>query len=752
MLSWAAALRGSAVRRPPPGVLRRASTPPSFKYKKLFDYEVHPVDTPYRKLHLGDGSSDGVSVTKTACGKKVLQIDGSVFEELTREAVNDVQHLFRPAHLKQLRAILDDPEASENDRFVAIELLKNACVSAGRIMPSCQDTGTVAVMATRGGLVLTDGLDDENISRGVFRAYKEGYLRFSQVAPTTMFDESNTRTNLPAQIDLMSRPAGEPGYEFLFVAKGGGSANKTQLLQKTKGVLNEKAFTKFITEEIVKLGTAACPPYHLAVCVGGLSAEQCLKTVKLASCKYLDGLPTEGDPLGTAFRDLEWEQKILEISRDLGIGAQFGGKYFVHDVRVIRLPRHGASCPIGIGVSCSADRQIKGKITEHGVFLEQLEADPAKYLPSVGADEPAQEEGGNIVRIDLNNPMDENLKLLSQYPVKTRLALTGTIVVARDIAHAKMQEMIDKGKGLPDYIKQYPVYYAGPAKTPAGMPSGSFGPTTAGRMDAYVESFQALKGSMIMIGKGNRSSAVTSACKKHGGFYLGSIGGVAATLSRKSIKKVQVLDMEELGMEAVWKIEVKDFPAFVVVDDKGNDFFKKWSTEIAAMPVEQDSAGVYDEWKDLFFGLDTDGSNTIDTTELAAGLHVSLTDAQVLLDKYDTDRSGELDIKEFELMLFKNADLVAALQEDYRAKKKHVREQFAKLKKMFTGLDVSKSKGLSADELAAGLQISKDDAQALLERFDVGESGELDMKEFEVMLFQNENLVVRLQEKFSKGA
>jgi len=562
----------------------------------------------------------------------------------------DIQHLFRPAHLQQLSNILKDPEASSNDRFVALELLKNACVASGKVMPSCQDTGTASIMAKRGGRVLTDGRDEEFLSKGVYRAYTEGYLRYSQVAPLNMFDEVNTRTNLPAQIDMMSQKGSS--YDFLFVAKGGGSANKTQLLQKTKGVLNEKAFTELLIEQITNLGTAACPPYHLALVVGGLSTDLNMKTVKLASCKYLDGLPTKGNKFGQAFRDLEWEEKTLKLAQELGIGAQFGGKYFLHDVRIIRLPRHGASCPIGIGVSCSADRQAKAKITEEGVFLEELETDPAKYLPDVK--EQSLEKGGEIVKVNLNNPMEDNLKLLSNYPVSTRLALTGTIIVARDIAHAKMQEMIDSGKGLPDYIKKYPVYYAGPAKTPAGMPSGSFGPTTSGRMDQYVDSFQSLRGSMIMIGKGNRSPGVTASCKKHGGFYLGSIGGVAATLSSNSIKKVEVLDMEELGMEAVWKIEVEDFPAFVVVDNKGNDFFKKWAKEAAKEP-ETDS--FFEETKSFFFGLDVDNSGTLSVQELSSGLGITTEQAQSLVDVFDVDKDGVIDVKEFELLLFKNEEM-----------------------------------------------------------------------------------------------
>jgi len=628
-----------------------AAVPPKFTYEKLFDYEANKVATPFRKL-----TSDGVEVLKASNGRKLLQVDGQQIEDLARDAIVDIQHLFRPAHLQQLSDILKDPEASANDRFVALELLKNACTSAGKVMPSCQDTGTAKVMATRGGDVLTDGLDEEHISHGIYRAYTEGYLRYSQVAASSMFQEANTKTNLPAQIDMLAKPGDH--YDFLFVAKGGGSANKTQLLQKTKGVLNERAFTEFVEEQVVKLGTAACPPYHLALVVGGLSAEQTLKTVKLASCKYLDGLPTSGSAFGRAFRDTFWEERIKILAQELGIGAQFGGKYFVHDVRVVRLPRHGASCPIGIGVSCSADRQAKAKITEDGIFLEQLETEPAKYLPSV--QEPELEKGGEIVKIDLNQPMEENLKLLSRYPVKTRLSLTGTIVVARDIAHAKMQEMLDAGLELPEYIRKYPVYYAGPAKTPAGMPSGSFGPTTAGRMDAYVDSFQSQGGSMVMIGKGNRSAAVTKACQKHGGFYLGSIGGVAATLSSQSIKKVEVLDMEELGMEAVWKIEVADFPAFMVVDDKGNDFFKKWTPE--GFVPEEDS--FFEESKCFFFGLDEDESGFLDASEIAAGLQISKEQAVALLKKFDVDENGTLDQKEFEVLLFKHQAYLNELRDD----------------------------------------------------------------------------------------
>jgi len=624
--------------------VRHASAAP-FKYEELFDLHANEVPTEYRKL-----SSDGISTCTVSSGEKLLKVESHVLESMTHEAIVDVQHLFRPAHLQMLSNILKDPEASSNDRFVALELLKNACVSAGKVMPSCQDTGTAIAMVKRGTHVLTDGRDEEFISRGVYKAYSEGYLRYSQVAPLSMFEEANTKTNLPAQIDMLSQHGNT--YDVLYIAKGGGSANKTQLLQKTKGVLNDKAFMDFVTEQVQNIGTAACPPYHLALVVGGLSAEQNLKTVKLASCKYLDGLPTSGNKFGRAFRDVEWEEKIRTLSQELGIGAQFGGKYFLHDVRVVRLPRHGASCPVGIGVSCSADRQAKAKITEEGVFLEKLETDPAKYLPDIT--EKSLEKGGEIVKVDLNKPMEENLKYLSQFPVSTRLALTGTIIVARDIAHAKMQEMLDNGKGLPDYIKQYPVYYAGPAKTPAGMPSGSFGPTTSGRMDQYVGTFQSQRGSMIMIGKGNRSKDVTDACKKHGGFYLGSIGGVAATLSANSIKKVEVLDMEELGMEAVWKIEVEDFPAFVVVDNKGNDFFEKWSKEAAKAP-EEDS--FFDEAKNFFHGLDKDQNGKLDVNEIMAGLSIDRAKAEKLVQQFDVDSDGVIDVKEFELMLLKNEAL-----------------------------------------------------------------------------------------------
>ncbi|PPK64611.1 fumarate hydratase [Actinokineospora auranticolor] len=518
-------------------------------------------------------SADGVRVVEGA-GRRFLEIDPEALTLLAREAIKDIQHLLRPSHLAQLRSIVDDPEASGNDRFVAMDLLRNACISAGGVLPMCQDTGTAIVMGKRTETVLTGGADERALARGVYQAYQELNLRYSQMAPVTFWDEKNTGTNLPAQIEINTKPGTDPSYEFLFMAKGGGSANKTFLYQETKAVLNPKRLASFLDEKLRGLGTAACPPYHLAIVVGGLSAEQNLKVAKLASARYLDTLPTEGSPLGHAFRDVDLEQQVLAMTREFGIGAQFGGKYFCHDVRVIRLPRHGASCPVGVAVSCSADRQAKAKITPDGVFLEQLERDPARYLPDV--------EGGDlsdeVVRIDLTRPMDEIRATLSELPVKTRLSLTGPLVVARDIAHAKIKERLDAGEPMPQYLKDHPVYYAGPAKTPDGYASGSFGPTTAGRMDSYVEQFQAAGGSLVMLAKGNRSKQVTDACNSHGGFYLGSIGGPAARLAQDCIKKVEVLEYPELGMEAVWRIEVEDFPAFVVVDDKGNDFFAGTTT------------------------------------------------------------------------------------------------------------------------------------------------------------------------------
>ncbi len=532
---------------------------PDFSYTDLLP--TGPDSTEYRLL-----SSEGIRVT-SALGQDFLQVEPELLTQLTATAMHDIAHLLRPAHLRQLRSILDDPESSGNDKFVAGDLLKNACIAAGGVLPMCQDTGTAIVMGKRGQQVLTDGRDDEHIARGVYDAYTNLNLRYSQLAPISMWEERNTGSNLPAQIEIYATGGDE--YKFLFMAKGGGSANKSYLYQETKAVLNPARMAAFLQEKVTSLGTAACPPYHLAIVVGGTSAEYALKTAKYASAKYLDTLPTSGSMDAHGFRDVELEQQVLDITRRAGIGAQFGGKYFCHDVRVIRLPRHGASCPVAIAVSCSADRQATAKINRNGVFLEQLETDPARYLP-----EPTDAElADDVVRIDLSRPMGEIRAELSRYPIKTRLALTGPMVVARDIAHAKIAELLDSGQPMPGYLRDHAVYYAGPAKTPAGYASGSFGPTTAGRMDSYVERFQAAGGSLVMLAKGNRSSSVTSACKRHGGFYLGSIGGAAAKLAQDCITKVEVLEYPELGMEAVWKIEVRDFPAFIVVDDKGNDFF-----------------------------------------------------------------------------------------------------------------------------------------------------------------------------------
>ena len=530
-----------------------------FHYQELFE---HGLDTTtYRKL-----TSDHVA-TAVFEGREILTIQPEALTLLAREAMDDVAHLLRASHLKQLGNILDDPEASENDRFVALELLKNANIAAGRVLPGCQDTGTAIAVGYKGQQVFTTGHDAEALSRGIYEAYAQRHLRYSQMAPLDMYTEKNTGTNLPAQIEIYAEPGTE--YRFLFVAKGGGSANKTFLYQETKALLNPKSLRAFVAEKIRTLGTSACPPYHLVLVIGGLSAEFTLKTVKLASCHYLDDLPTSGNELGRAFRDLDFEQEMLKLCAETGIGAQFGGKYFAHDVRVIRLPRHGASCPVGLGVSCSADRQILGKITKDGIFLEQLETNPAQYLPDVSE----QDLEEHVIRIDLNRPMPAILSELRQHPVATRLSLTGPIVVARDIAHAKLKEQLDAGKGLPEYLKNHVVYYAGPAKKPEGYASGSFGPTTAGRMDSYVDQFQAVGGSMVMLAKGNRSQQVRDACRQHGGFYLGSIGGPAARLAEHSIKKVEVLEFEELGMEAVWKIEVEDFPAFIVINHEGRDFY-----------------------------------------------------------------------------------------------------------------------------------------------------------------------------------
>jgi fumarate hydratase class I len=538
---------------------------PEFRYSDLLPTGAD--DTPYRLV-----TTDGVS-TFEANGRTFLQVSPEAIRTLTTEAMHDIAHYLRPAHLAQLRRIIDDPESSGNDRFVALDLLKNVNISAGGVLPMCQDTGTAIVMGKKSEGVLTGADDGEAISRGVYDAYTRLNLRYSQLAPLTMWDEKNTGTNLPAQIELYSTPgtSGKPEYKFLFMAKGGGSANKSFLFQETKAVLNPARMLKFLDEKIRSLGTAACPPYHLAVVIGGTSAEFALKTAKYASAHYLDHLPTEGSMSAHGFRDLELEEEVFKLTQSFGIGAQFGGKYFCHDVRVVRLPRHGASCPVAIAVSCSADRQALGKITADGVFLEQLETDPAHYLPDTETQHLA--ESGDVVKIDLNQPMPAILATLSQHPVKTRLSLTGPLVVARDIAHAKIQERLDAGEEMPQYLRDHPVYYAGPAKTPEGFASGSFGPTTAGRMDSYVDSFQAAGGSMVMLAKGNRSKQVTEACRAHGGFYLGSIGGPAARLAQDCIKSVSVLEYEELGMEAVWKIEVEDFPAFIVVDDKGNDFF-----------------------------------------------------------------------------------------------------------------------------------------------------------------------------------
>ena len=538
---------------------------PVFAYQDMLP--LGEDQTPYKLL-----TRDYVRALDVG-GRPFVEVDREGLALLAREAMRDIAHLLRPGHLAQLAGILNDPEASPNDRFVALDLLKNANISAGGVLPMCQDTGTAIIMGKKGQGVLTHSADpaldcdEAALSRGVFDTYQTANLRYSQLAPLSLFDEKNTGNNLPAQIELYATPG--DAYKFLFMAKGGGSANKSYLYQETKALLNPKSLVEFLDRNLRTLGTSACPPYHLAVVIGGTSAEQCLKVAKLASARYLDALPTEGNALGRGFRDLEWEAKIHTLTRTLGIGAQFGGKYFCHDVRVIRLPRHGASCPVGIAVSCSADRQAVGKITASGIYLEQLETDPAKYLPEPTADE----LGGDVVRVDLNRPMSEIRAELSKYPVRTRLSLTGSLVVARDIAHAKLKDRVDAGQGLPQYFKDHPVYYAGPAKTPEGFASGSFGPTTAGRMDAYVNLLQAHGGSMVMLAKGNRSAGVTAACKKHGGFYLGSIGGPAARLAQDCIKKVEVVEYAELGMEAIWKIDVVDFPAFIVVDDKGNDFF-----------------------------------------------------------------------------------------------------------------------------------------------------------------------------------
>jgi fumarate hydratase class I len=559
----AAPVRESCTMTPPLDTAAAPARPESFRFTPMFP--LGEDRTPYRKLDIG-----GVSTLEVA-GRRVLTVRPETLEQLARAACKDVSHLLRPGHLQQLADILKDPEASANDRFVALDLLKNASIAAGGVLPMCQDTGTAIVFGKKGSRVWVEGDEEEALSFGVHRAYTETNLRYSQMAPLSMYEEVNTGNNLPVQFDIYAAPGEHHAEEFelMFVLKGGGSANKTFLFQQTRAVLNKTKLLAFLEEKVKTLGTSACPPYHLAVVIGGTSAETTLKTVKLASTRYLDQLPTEGSRDGHAFRDLALEAEVHKMTQKLGIGAQFGGKYFCHDVRVIRLPRHGASLPIGIGVSCSADRQIKAKITAEGVFLEQLEQDPAHYLPEHTEDI----LGGDLVKIDLNRPMSEIRAELSKHPVKTRLSLTGTMVVARDIAHAKIKERLDAGQGLPHYLKDHPVYYAGPAKTPQGYATGSFGPTTAGRMDSYVEEFQRAGGSFVMLAKGNRSRAVRDACKRHGGFYLGSVGGPAARLAQDCIRKVELLEYPELGMEAVWRIEVEDFPAFIVIDDKGNDFY-----------------------------------------------------------------------------------------------------------------------------------------------------------------------------------
>ncbi|MCA1297260.1 fumarate hydratase [Stappia indica] len=534
---------------------------PDYRHSPLFP--LAKDTTPYRKL-----TSDHVS-TATFNGEEVLMVEPEALRLLAEKAFADINHFLRPGHLAQLRKILDDPEATENDKFVAFDLLKNANIAAHGVLPMCQDTGTAIIMGKKGRRIWTDGSDEAKLGEGARDAYFKKNLRYSQLAPLSMFEEKNTSNNMPAQVDLYAE--GEDEYKFLFMAKGGGSANKTFLFQGTPALLTPERLVEFLKEKILTLGTAACPPYHLAIVIGGTSAESNLKTVKLASARYLDGLPTEGSELGNAFRDTEMEEQIHKLTQATGVGAQFGGKYFCHDVRVIRLPRHGASLPIGIGVSCSADRQAVGKITREGVFLEELEREPHKYMPEVGEENLSD----HVVRIDLTRPMPEILAELSKHPIKTRLSLTGPVIVARDLAHAKLRAMLEAGEPLPDYFKNHPIYYAGPAKTPEGYASGSFGPTTAGRMDAFVDQFQAAGGSMVMLAKGNRSAQVRRACQAHGGFYLGSIGGPAARLAQDCIKKVEVVEFEELGMEAIWRIEVEDFPAFIVIDDKGNDFFKE---------------------------------------------------------------------------------------------------------------------------------------------------------------------------------
>jgi fumarate hydratase, class I len=534
---------------------------PPYRHTPLFP--LGKDTAPYRKL-----TSEGVRV-ETVLGREVVVVAREALQALAEAAFTDINHLLRPGHLKQLRTILDDPEASDNDKFVAYDFLKNANIAAGGVLPMCQDTGTAIIMGKKGRFIWTDGDDEAALAEGARDAYLKRNLRYSQLAPISMFEEKNTKSNMPAQIEIYAE--GADAYKFMFIAKGGGSANKSFLFQATPSILTHERLLAFLKEKVLTLGTAACPPYHLAIVIGGTSVELTMKTVKLASCRYLDSLPTQGSEDGHAFRDLAMEQEIHKLTQSLGVGAQFGGKYFCHDVRVIRLPRHGASLPIGLGVSCSADRQALGKITRDGVFLEELEHNPAQYLPDVDT----RTLGGDVVNVDLNRPMRDILAALSKYPIKTRLSLSGPMIVARDLAHAKLRARLEQGQGLPDYLKNHPVYYAGPAKTPQGYASGAFGPTTAGRMDSFVDDFQAAGGSLVTVAKGNRSSAVREACKKHGGFYLASIGGTAANLAEHCIKKVDVVEYPELGMEAIWRIEVENFPAFIVIDDKGNDFFKE---------------------------------------------------------------------------------------------------------------------------------------------------------------------------------
>jgi fumarate hydratase class I len=542
-----------------------AEITPPYKHTPLFPLGADTA--PYRKL-----TADGVR-TERVGGRDLVVVERAALRLLAEAAFTDINHLLRPGHLKQLRAILDDPQASDNDKFVAYDFLKNANIAAGGVLPMCQDTGTAIIMGKKGRFVFTDGDDEAALAEGARDAYLKRNLRYSQLAPISMFEEKNTKSNMPAQVEIYAEGRGENdgAYKLLFIAKGGGSANKSFLFQATPSILTHDRMIAFLKEKVLTLGTAACPPYHLAIVIGGTSAELTMKTVKLASCRYLDDLPTQGSEDGHAFRDLAMEQEVHQLTHSLGVGAQFGGKYFCHDVRVIRLPRHGASLPIGLGVSCAADRQALGKITREGVYLEELERNPAKYLPEVDA----AKLGGEVVHIDLRRPMKEILAQLSKYPIKTRLSLTGPMIVARDLAHGKLRERLEQGQGLPDYFKNHPVYYAGPAKTPQGYASGAFGPTTAGRMDSFVHDFQAAGGSMVMLAKGNRSPAVRDACRKHGGFYLASIGGAAANLAEHCIKKVETVEYHELGMEAIWRIEVENFPAFIVIDDKGNDFFKE---------------------------------------------------------------------------------------------------------------------------------------------------------------------------------